>query len=539
MAAKNRLISVSITLLLLYFLAQTASDAFLSYYVPGSSDTTWLRQAANLNPMAADAHLMMGLSALEQAQKTKSSDDLNLAVSQLKTTIRFNPFVYQAHINLGKAYFMLSEKESHWVSDGILAFRRAASIRGANMGVAIDTARLFFSLWPLLKKEDQDFTRSLVLGIMHRISQKDFEGLVELWSLYNRKIELMEELIARRPEFSQLAAQALTRNRQYNNERRKLLNTHDQIRYINLKKKVEEELNKPTENQNTKTMLGQFNELGTVYRHYDRLIDQELFPDKSRLALRRRLGERLLSLLIDGEGKWRNSTETRKPVDAVVNGLIYDSLSYENVFELEEKLSRTGYYREGDLKSFLAKMRILFQTARYDQVIDQIETLQRQMSFVREDARADMIEALFLLNEAYRQSRLLTMAVKVLDSLAPLSPPEERLLWQRYLIEKVIAVEADTTLIENWRQRFADSRMIQIDKAVVKQKVYLDDNREITFTLSPELMEKAASGTYNLLELHVNGIIAWDSYLGEESRFTYQFPESFDSRAVDIELIIR
>jgi hypothetical protein len=539
MAKKNRMIYVAIALLLVYFMAQTAVDAFLSFYVPGSGDTSWLSQAVRLHPLGSEAHMMMGFSALEQGKQTKRSDLLVQAVGHLKTAIRYNPFVYQAHLNLGKAYFLLSETEPHWVSDGIVSFKRAASIRGANLSVAMDSARLFFSLWPLLKKEDQDFARSLVLGIMHRIGKNDFESLVELWSLYNRKIELMEELIARRPEFSQLVAQALVRNRQYNEQRRRLLNTHDEIRYHQIKKKVDEELNKPAENQDSQVMLALFRDLGQVYRHYDRLSGEELFPEKSRMALRRRLGERLLALLIDDEGKWRNTAVSRQPVDTVVNGLINDSQSYENVFELEERLGKIGYYREGDIKSFMARMRILFQTARYDQVIDQIETFQRQVSFVREDAREDMVELLFLLNDAYRQSRLLTMASKVLDAIKPLSPAPERLLWQRFLIEKVIAVEADATLIENWRAQFAASRVIQVGTKQEKRVVYLDENREITLILTPELMEKIQTGDYNLLELNVDGRIVWDTYLGEESLYTYAFPDSFDSRAVNVEILLK
>ncbi len=541
MARRKYWLFVAITVLLIYFLAQTATDAFMSFHDSDGPSGEWLHRAALLHPLAAQPHLLLGFAELELGQKEQRADRLTAAVEHLKKAIQLNPFVYQAHLNLGKAYLLLSESEPHRVSDGIVSFKRAARIRGANLAVAMDTARLFFSLWPLLKAQDQAFARNLVLGIMHRISHKDFSELVELWALYNRKIDLIEEFVARRPEYSLLVAEALTRNRSYNDQRRRLLNTHDHIRYQTIKRRAEEELNKAPLSQNSEQLLKLFNELGKVYRRYDRLLELELFPDKTLFALRRRLGERLLIMLIDEEGKWR-APKTRPPVDMVVSELIRDSRDYENVFELEEQLSKRGYYREGDLKSFLFQQRILLQTARFDQVIDQIETLQRQISFVREDARPDMIEALFLLCDAYRQSRLLTMASKVLDSLEPLSPPTERLLWQRYLIEKVISVSADATLIESWRNQFVASRAITLSKKKEKRVIYLDDKLEITIQLADELWQKGSSdeAEINLIELFsADGRILWDSYLGDENMFSFTFPDSYDGRALELEIVVR
>lgn len=537
MAKRHLGLYLGITALLVYFLAHTATDAFLSFHDDKGGDD-WLQRAAVLNPLAAEPRMLTGYAYLEQGRREKRNDLLKAAIEQFTRAIRLNPFFYQAHLNLGKAYFLLSESEPQWVSDGIVSFKRAANIRGANLTVAMESARLMFSLWPLLKPEDQEFTRKLVLGIMHRVSQKDFESLVELWALYNRKIELMEELIARRPEFSNLVASALARNRQFNDQRRRLLNTGDHIRYQTLKRGADEELNQAQTESKPEVLLKLFKELGRVYRGYDRLIGQELFPEKPLLALRRRLGERLLSILVDEEGKWR-PLASRQSVDFVVSELIQDSLVYEEVFELEEFLAKSGYYQEGDLKSFIARQRILLQTARNDQVIDQIETLQRQMAFIREDARADMIECLFLLCDAYRSSRLLTMAGKVLDTIEPLAPPPQRLLWQRYLIEKVIAVEADTTLIETWRGQFASSRLLTVQKNNQKFAVYLDENREITILLAPEIMEKVQSGQYNLIELSVGGKIVWDSYLSDENNmFKYAFPENFEGKEVNADITI-
>lgn len=538
MGKRNGILFLLVSLLLLYFLAQTATDAFLSFHDPDDAKGEWLRRAALLHPLDAEPHLRMGHAFLERGKSEGNPDFLRQAVAHLKRAIRLNPFVYQAHLNLGQAYFLLSEKDPQWVSEGVVSFKRAATIRGANLSVAVSTSKLLFSLWPLLKTEDQDFARELVAGVMRRISRQDFEGLVDLWALYNRKIEIMEEFISQRPEFSGLVAGALARNRQYLEQRRRLLNTADQVRYQGIKVKVEEELNQPLENQDTKAMLRLFGELGQVYRGYDRLLEKELFPDKSRLALRRRLGERLMGLLMDSEGKWRTPA-LRQPVDLVAGELIRDSRESENAQELELFLDKSRYYLEGDLKSFLARQRILYQTARYDQVIDQIETLQRQLSFVREDARPDMIEALFLLCDAYRSSRLLTMAVKVLDSLEALSPPPERLLWQRYLVEKVIGVQADADMLESWRGRFAASRSLTLEKKSEKRTIYLDENRDITVTLSPELWAKGEEGSVNLIELTLDGRVLWDAYFGEENAFLFTFPQEFEGRAVEVEIGVK
>ena len=538
MIRKNHWIFIAVSVLLLYFMAQTATDAFLSFHGPDNGNGEWLYRAAMLNPLSAEPHLLLGFAYLERGQKEQNLELVGEAIVHLKKAIKRNPFVYQAHLNLGKAYFLLSQSDSLAVSDGILSFKRAAGIRGANLSVAMDSARLFFSLWPLLKSEDQEFARNLVLGIMHRISRKDFESLVELWSLYNRKIELMEQLISRRPEFSQLVADALTRNRRYNDQRRRLLNTRDFIRYQAVKRRVEGELNKGALAQDTKLLTGLFTELDTVYRGYDRLLGEDIFPESARLSVRRRLGERILSLLIDEAGKWR-SDAGRKVVDSVVAELIADSREYENVFNLESFLEKVGYYREGDLNSFLARQRMLFQTSRYDQVIDQIETLQRQMSFIREDARPQMIEALFLLCESYRQSRLLTMAGKVLDNLEALSPDPKRLLWQRYQIEKVISVVADAELIESWRRQFAESLFLTLDAKKKRHLVYLDDNLTFSFQLSDDLWQKSLDGQINLIEIVCEGRVIWDGYIGEENLFTYTFPENSEGRTVEIELLVK
>jgi len=538
MVKRSILLFVTVSVLLVYFLMQTATDAFLSFYNPESSDNQWLYRAALLHPLSAEPHLNLGFSKLERGKADQNTIMIKEAIGHFKLAIRFNPFVYQAHLNLGKAYLILSKNDSQWVNDGILSFKRAASIRGANLTVAMDATRLFFSLWPLLKKEDQDFARNLVLGIMHRISQKDFIELVELWAHYNRKFELMEELVSRRPEFSLQVVSALTQNRSYNDQRRSLQNMHDHMQYQAQKRKAEEELNKEPFSQSHEQLLKLFTSLGKVYRRYDRLLGQEIFPDKTLFALRRRIGERLLSLLIDDEGKWRSAT-MRQPVDMVVNGLISDARDYENMFELEELLVKHDYYREGDIKSFLTGQRILFQTARYDQVIDQIETLQRQISFIREDARPDMIEALFLLCDAYRQSRLLTMASKVLDELDPLSPPPLRLLWQRYLIEKVISVSAEASVIEDWRRQFSASRAFILTKSKERHVFYLDDNLDITIQLSDDLWQKGLDGQINLIELFSEGRILWDSYLGDENLFTYTFPQDYEGKAVEVEAFVK
>ena len=68
-----------------------------------------------------------------------------------------NPLDYQARYYLAKAYLQFSAVNNDYFDLGVRELKRAARIRGSNKQIALDCAKVFFSLWPLLEDEDKAF----------------------------------------------------------------------------------------------------------------------------------------------------------------------------------------------------------------------------------------------------------------------------------------------------------------------------------------------------------------------------------------------
>jgi hypothetical protein len=464
-----------------------------------------VRLALAIFPFPAAYPREAGFALLEQGGRDDDAGAMKASLPYLRRAIRCNTLDYRSRYYLAKSYLRLSAEAANYFDLGVSELRHAARIRRGNKQVVLDCSRLFFSLWPLLEKEDQDFTVALLTAVMPTVSWSEFSPLIETWSLYVKDTPLLMELLRSKPEFLGPAASQLVAAGIPIKKRWEMLALYE-IHALDTVERLYNEFGLQGE-IGLDNALSLLNQLRAI-KGYHRLGADSGFNQEKQARLRRALLIHVIgSMLAGAENDSGRTAQLRELIDFYIS----EHSGLNELDQLQKLLKDRGYFKDNDFPSLRLKVLIAYKKGGYNGVIAEIEALRNGISFVKKEQKADYTDILLMLVDSYYSTKLLTAAEAVAGELYREQPDNPDVLWRILRVRKILggdgsadpALDAKLAAVEN-------SRFMTAVKANAAADVYLFDQAEIEIVIDPVLRAKLEKG--QLVQAFVDGKIAFESY---------------------------
>jgi len=503
----SKILLLAALALAFFFASQFVAElSFVIAPAPGSGesgiDLKSLSLSSRLHTEAAFAVLEAG-SGKEDSEKA-----IQRSMGLLRRSLRRNPLDYQARYYLSKAYLRFSAVDNDYFELGVRELRRAAAIRGSNKFIAVDCAKVFFSLWPLLEGEDRKFTADLLSGIMPVLSWPEFSALVEMWSLYVQDAPLLMKLLQLKPDFFGPAAEQLVAAGIPLPKRWEMLALHEAYALDTLERRYNElSMQGAIGADDARSLLSQVRAI----KGYHRLHGGAFFDEGKLAKLRRALLIDVITGMIAGAG---DDPGQAARLRELIEYYIAEHSGLNELDELQKLLLERGYFRENDFPSLRLKTTIAFRKADHGGVIAEIEALRHGISFVRKEQADDYTAILLLLIDSYYSTKLMTAAEAVAGELLREQPENPDILWRVLRIQNILGIEGEPD--PGLQARLAaveDSRRLEIARVNAPHDAYLFNQPEIEITLAPALRSGLKAG--QLVQVFVDGKIAHESYAGD------------------------
>jgi hypothetical protein len=507
---RNKLFLLASATLALFFLGQLAAAiAFLR--APEGQDNKKLREPAlgcQALSLSSRPFTEAAFTWLEAGTGPPSDVAGRLGMALLRRALELNPFDYQAHYYLAKAYLRFSAVDNDYFDLGVSELKRAAAIRGSNKQIALELGNVFFSLWPLLESDDQKYATALLSASMPMLSWREFSPLVEMWSLYVQDTTLLMELLRLKPGFFGPAADQLAKAGIPLNQRLEMLALYE----VHTLDAVERRYNELTLSgtiglQDARSLLEQLRGL----KGYHRLLPEVNFSLEHAANLQRALLLQVISGLMNDSTAQADARTTAR-LREYIEFYIVNHPGLNELDELQKLLSDENYLKENDFSSLRLKTLIAYKKGDYNGVISEIEALRKGISFVRKEQAADYSAIMLMLIDAYYSTKLLTAAEAVAGELYREQSDNPDLLWRILRIQNIMGSEGAPDKILNKKLAAVEnSRFLTVVKPNVSFDVFLFNQPWIEIALDPALL--AILKPKQLVQVFVDGKIAFENYV--------------------------
>jgi len=493
----------------LFFLAQFAAE--LSFRFAPISGLGREKAGSGLKGLSLSSRLLTdaAFAMLEAGSESEDSDKaVRASMTLLRRSLKRNPLDYQARYYLSKAYLRFSAVDNDHFELGVRELRRAAAIRGSNKFIAVDCARVFFSLWPLLEQEDREFAADLLAGVMPALSWPEFSPLVDMWALYVQDAPLLMRLLQMKPDFFGPAAEQLVAAGIPLPKRWEMLALHEAHALDSLERRYNEfGLQGGIGADDARALLSR----ARAIQGYHRLHNGASFDEKKLVKLRRALLIDVISGMIADAGDVPGQAARLREL---IEYYIAEHSGLNELDELQKLLLERGYFRENDFPSLRLKTTIAFRKADHGGVIAEIEALRHGISFVRKEQADDYTAILLLLIDSYYSTKLMTAAEAVAGELLREQPDNPDILWRVLRIQGVLGVEGVQDMeLQARLAAVRDSRFLTVGRAGIPFHAYLFNQPEIEIALDPALRSGLKAG--QLVQVFADGKIAHESYAGD------------------------
>jgi hypothetical protein len=506
---KSRALLVLCLVLAFIFLLRFAGELFFAMgkdRIP-EKGLKHLRAAMKLFPLESAYPGEAGFALMEKGIRDSDAAAVKASIPHFIAAIGRNPLDHRSRYYLAKAYLQFSAVENDYFELGVAELRRAARIRGSNKQIALDCAKVFFSLWPLLEPEDQEFTASLLGNAMPAMSWEEFSPLLEMWALYVQDSGLLQDILAARPDFYGPAANQLVAAGIPLGWRWQLLDLYESYSLDASERLYNEKLLR-------NEMDGE--QARHILRHL-RVNGYYRLQPGSRLSMDKllRLQRQLLLEIIAGQLSAPGSQDDPKAALQLredIQRYIDDHGDLNSLGELYKLLDEKGFFKGNDFPSLRLKILINYKKGDYNGVISEVEALRKGISFIKKEQAADYTAILLLLVDSYYRTKLLTAAEAIAGELYKEQPDNPDVLWRVLRVQKILGDEgnpdkelnAKLAVIEN-------SRFLKVDKPGKIHDVFLFNQPWIEIVLDPGLVARLQPK--QLVQVFVGGKIAFESYV--------------------------
>jgi hypothetical protein len=508
---RNKFLLTAACGLALFFLAQLAADmSFL--LAPRAQKTARVKpnDSLGLKAFSLSSQYFTDAAFERMGADIAATDEtaVKQSMSLLRRALERNPLDYQARYYLAKAYLRFSTVENDYFDLGVRELKRAAAIRGGNKQIVLELGTMFFSLWPLLEKVDQEFAFDLLGSAMPMFTWNEFSPLVEMWSLYVQDTKLLMDLLRLKPEFFGPAADQLAKAGIPMAQRREMLASYEAYTLDALERRYNElSLSGTIGLADAHSLLRQLRNL----KGYHRLLPGSIFPQEKAAKLQLIL----LLQVIDGlmsDPQTQADTRTTDQLREYIEFYIAEHPGLNELDELQKLLIAGNYFKENDFPSLRLRTLISYKKGDYNGVVSQIESLRKGISFVRKEQVADYTAILLMLIDSYYSTKLLTAAEAVAQELYREQPDNPDVLWRILRVSKILGAEGAPDKVLNEKLAGVEnSRFLTVAKTKADFDVFLFNQPWIEIAMDPALLAKLKPK--QLVQVFVDGKIAFENYV--------------------------
>ena len=506
--------------LLLFFGVQFISHLllFIGENKPDFQDLPYLELSSRCFPMDAEPSCEYGYALLKKQQQSPdtASTDLKTGIDYLKKSLQANMLYYQAHFYLGSAYLYENLQDPTRLDQAMEAFKRAARIRGNQTSLSMDVINLLLSMWPFLREEDKAFSTDLLGRSLKKLTPGDFDSLLETWGLYAKDVNFFKDVLKKRPDFYQVAAQKMLHMNIHLEARQEFLASlaADKLSGFLRLYQVYTAEPSPQLPGKLKQLFGYLTTEPSM--QYYLLKPGNKFDQKNYYEFKKRLNLHILQLLFSQDG-WQKDLQQRSELRTFILSYIDDLSSIEQMYAFYDFLVRNKYFdlSASVLSIFYIDQLLKFKSGQYDTVISETENLRKSVSYIKKEHLGDYSDILLLLTDAYISSDLLFQALGVLKEIEITAANQADVYWRRMQIEAVIGPEKekDEKTSEQKNRQYElirSSRQVVLDSPALEKTVYLIDNNTIEIQLSDTLQKNIE--TFRLLQVFINGRLFYEAY---------------------------
>jgi hypothetical protein len=506
---RNKAFVVVALALGIFFLLQFAAEFYFSLGKGLAPEKRFAKMhlSMKLFPFTSGFFNEAGFQLLEAAKVDQNSVKVKKSVDYFKAALEKNPLDYQSRYYLAKAYLRLSSDSPDAFDMAIAELTRAARLRGSNKQIAIDCSRVFFSIWPLLEKPDQEFAANLLSEAMPLLSWAEFSPLLEMWSLYIQDSPLLMELLKRKPEFFGPTANQLVSSGIPMAQRHELLDLYE-IHILDALERRFNELNLQgmISFEAARSMLKQTRHI----KGYHGLQPGSKFKEEKLAKFKRFLYLEVIAGLLS-DPKAQADPKAGLQVNDLIQAYIQDHSGLNDLDALQQILEENKFFKSNNFTSLYLKTLLSLKRGNYSDIIAEIEALRKTISFIKKEQLVDYTNILLLLVDSYYSSKLMTAAENVANELYQNQPDNPDVLYRVLRVQKILGTEGPTDKVLNAKlAKIENSRFLTVAHPNSGFDVFLFNQPEIEFVLDPALRARLKAG--QLLQVFVDGKIAFESY---------------------------
>jgi len=332
--------------LIIFFGLQFLSHMFLfiGENKPDFQNLPYLELSSRCFPLDAAPPCEYGLVLLKKQQSPGSASlDLQTGIDYLKKSLHANMLYYQAHFYLGNAYLYENIGDPTRLDQAMEAFKRAASIRPHNTRLSTDVINLLLSMWPFLREEDKSFCTGLLDKSLKKLTPGDFDTMLATWGLYSMDVNFFKDVLKKRPEFYQAAAQKMLHLNIHPETRQEFLSSLAAYKLSEFLRQYQAYTTEPSPQLPEKLKQLSRHLTTETAMHYYLLKPENKFNQKNYFEFKKRLTLHILQLLFSQEG-WQKDMQQRSELRTFILSYINDLSSIEQMYTFYDFLVQNKYF---------------------------------------------------------------------------------------------------------------------------------------------------------------------------------------------------
>jgi len=533
-------IKIVILILFVFFFLQLTSQIFLKLGLNKKNPprSGLLKASTQIFPIDAELFYEYATAILEEYAYLKVNEGINLnkSVDGFKKAIVLNPLMYSAHFNLAKSYQIDKSGNTTIFDDALKYFKHALFLRGNKSEVSVEILTLMLSLWPLLEDSDKEFSQQLLNRSIKNITRKEFAPILEAWSLYSRDIDVIKNALKKRPEFCKDVSDKLEQLELHLDTRQNILAEYE-VYYLEYFRNGLEDYLKNTPNK-LKGIQSRLNRLRKMVPGYHRMLGKNDFNNILFSNLKNRLYSGILEIFLSERKRYTDANDRKNTVFNFIDSLLKTHSSQAEEKNLNRLLTNKSFYQKPGLKKQYIELLLHFKMKNKFLVIQRGEELRNSLSFVREDQKEVYGKILILLAETYIQNDQFDKAESILAEAKSISPGNLETYWLECKMiqakSEIINITSENSGTGGRRQKLEkrpsevgnrmseieekcdqvwNSRVINLNKIIVKKAVFFMDTAEIMILMDEQFRTKIRNK--HLLQVFVDGWIFYEQYLGK------------------------
>ncbi len=516
--------SVAVTsvmgIVVVFFCLQLVSHLFLTLGQRSPSmGRMFLKWSTLAMPLDPDAHLEYGYRLLQDNETQSDRQLLLKGIGALERAATFNMLHYNAHYFLAKGFLFADQPGEPYFDRAVRSFKRAGYLRAKNPDISLDTLKVYMSLWNLLGNHDREFVGELFSSALGQFDSRQVGELLELWGLYIKDIEFLEQGLRQHPHFYLEAAQKLT-ELEIDLARRQLFLAHYEAYWLSYSQQKLAGL-LSLKNAPLSDLEMFFRRFSNYIVGYHRFIPEARFDRDNYLNLKRRLYLTIIQALLSREDGFKY-LERQEKIVQLVSGYVKAFPSEDHLHELMILLEKHRFFLRSGLQGREIRLSILNRMEKYGQLISEGIELTESISFVTSDQEDFYAGILLLLSDAYMESGNYYEALNMLELARPFGSRKNELFWRLGKLERIAKYGSlpdpleGTLRLDPSRERIdaenRDTRIIPVNGLRTSARVYPFQDGTIEIHAGQRLGSKLAGK--HVVQVLVDGELAAEQYLG-------------------------